>query len=839
MKPSVFNFNSLFEFFFNLSIGKKLGTGFGIVLFIFLTLVLFIQYKLTTQEALQNHIVELRVPTNIAGHDLVNGINFSLAALRGYMILGKDRFKQEREVAWKEIDRNLDIMTEMSKNWTVPKNIETLNELKAVMAEFNLAQEKVEKISHSTDEQPAMKILINEAAPRAAKIVSALNRMINDEKKQPATPERKALLGMLADSRGSFSLGLASIRGYLINGDKKWVDQFNKRWRVNTARLKSIQKNHYLLTETQLQLFNSYVNIRKEFAPLPPGMFEIRGSNKWNMANYLLGTEAAPRASKALEILADMVENQNSLVAADVETLKNESSNIKIISIIATVVALIIGWLIARIITKVIVTSFSEAISVSKRIAGGDLSGKIVISSRDETGELLSSLQQMQEQLINVIERDVQSIVDMAKEGNLTQRIKLDGKEGCYKNLSSSINELVDVNERVIDDTVRMFGALANGDLTQRIDADYQGAFNNLKQDANQTTDKLTQVIEGDIQSLVDASLRGDLSQRIDLSDKQGFFDKMSSGINRLIDSVDNIFKDASSTMQNMAQGDLTQPIKNEYQGQFDDLKQNINDTMGNLENTVSTLLESSNVITSTSKEISDGNNSLSSRTEHQASALEETAASMEELTSTVKNNADNARQADQLAEGAKSTAILGGEVMQQASVAMTEINKSSQQIAEIIGVIDEIAFQTNLLALNASVEAARAGEQGRGFAVVATEVRNLAGRSATAAKEIKDLINDSGSKVKSGVELIEQTSKSQDEIIDSITRVGDIIAEISSASQEQSDGIEQVNTAVTSMDDVTQQNAALAEEASAAAISLTDHAKQMNEMMGFFTVKQ
>ncbi|MCP4288483.1 MAG: hypothetical protein GY792_29340, partial [Gammaproteobacteria bacterium] len=229
------------RFFYNLSIGKKLATGFGIVLLILATLVLFIQYKLTTQEALQNRIVELRVPTNIAGHDLVSGINFSLAALRGYMILGKDMFREQRQNAWSEIDRNLDIMTQMSNSWTVSKNIEKLKELKDVMTEFKAAQEKIEAISHSADEQPAMKILLTEAAPRALKVVTAITGLINEEKILAATPERKALLAMFADSRGSFSLGLAAIRGYLISGQKKWVDDFNKRWEVNSVRLKSIE----------------------------------------------------------------------------------------------------------------------------------------------------------------------------------------------------------------------------------------------------------------------------------------------------------------------------------------------------------------------------------------------------------------------------------------------------------------------------------------------------------------------------------------------------------------------------------------------------------------------
>jgi len=249
--------NSFMAFIYNLSLGKKLGFGFGAVLIIFVMLVVFIEYKLTTQESLQDRIVELRVPTNIAVHDLVNGINYSLAALRGYMILGKDSFKDQRQDAWKEIDRNLAIMTEMSKSWTVPKNIETLKELKITMERFRTAQQKVEAVSHSEDEQPAMKMLLTDAAPRASKVIAAITGMINEEKELPATPERKNLLALFADSRGSFALGLASIRGYLISGQQSWVDDFNKRWEVNSARLASIDGSRHLLNQAQLKHYQT------------------------------------------------------------------------------------------------------------------------------------------------------------------------------------------------------------------------------------------------------------------------------------------------------------------------------------------------------------------------------------------------------------------------------------------------------------------------------------------------------------------------------------------------------------------------------------------------------
>ncbi|WEN14581.1 methyl-accepting chemotaxis protein [Rhodanobacter sp. AS-Z3] len=249
----------------------------------------------------------------------------------------------------------------------------------------------------------------------------------------------------------------------------------------------------------------------------------------------------------------------------------------------------------------------------------------------------------------------------------------------------------------------------------------------------------------------------------------------------------------------------------------------------------VAEVQEGSDAVSTAARQIAKGNDDLSQRTQEQASSLEETAASMEEMTSTVKQNAENASFASQLASGAREQAERGGKVAAQAVAAMGEINASSRKIADIVGLIDEIAFQTNLLSLNAAVEAARAGEQGRGFAVVASEVRNLSQRSASAAKEIKGLINESVEKVQAGSELVDQSGTALADIVDSVKKVTDIVAEIAAASQEQSTGIDQVNRAVMQMDEVTQQNAALVEEASAAARAMQDQAGELQRQMTFF----
>jgi len=341
--------------------------------------------------------------------------------------------------------------------------------------------------------------------------------------------------------------------------------------------------------------------------------------------------------------------------------------------------------------------------------------------------------------------------------------------------------------------------------------------------------------IEDEVAGLVEGAVAGDFTRRVETKGKTGFMLKLSEGMNNVMGSVSAGVEETVHVVSALSTGDLTKRMQGSYSGSFARVKQDSNAMAEKLSEIVGSVVESADSVKGSASEISHGSTDLASRTEEQASSLEEVAASMEELTATVRQNADNAQQANKLADDASGTAAKGGDVVRDAVKAMEGIKSSSDQITDIVSMIDEIAFQTNLLALNAAVEAARAGEAGKGFAVVAQEVRSLAQRSAEASKEISTLITNSGAQVLEGVKLVDNAGSSLEEIVASIVKVTEIVTEIASASTQQAAGLDEVNTAMATMDEMTQQNAALVEETNAAATSMDQNADDLVNTLAFF----
>jgi methyl-accepting chemotaxis protein len=405
------SFKGLFK---ALKIRARLNLGFGAMVAIIVTLVGITVFQVSAVDNINVRVVELRVPTANSSKGLVNGVNATLAGLRGYMITGAQKFKDDRTANWAELDIIRSEMDELSKHWTNPANVQKWADFEAILDEFRIAQQQVEDVAKTIDEQPANKMLIEQAAPQAAILVGEITKMIDIESTLPATPERKALLGVMADVRGTTAVGLANIRAFLLTGDETFRNNFGGLWAKNTKRFADLKSNFSLMTPAQQAAFRKFEAAREVFAPLPPQMFDIRGSKKWNMANFLLVTEAAPRAGKLFDILlgekqADgsraggMVQNQEILLEKDAIGAEEKIAFLTVLEWILLAVGVVIAVVVALVTARSIVPPVTGLTEAMTKLAGGDNAADVpALDRKDEIGEMAQSVEVFKR---NAIER--------------------------------------------------------------------------------------------------------------------------------------------------------------------------------------------------------------------------------------------------------------------------------------------------------------------------------------------------------------------------------------------------------------------------------------------------
>ncbi|WP_052501691.1 HAMP domain-containing methyl-accepting chemotaxis protein [Thiomicrospira microaerophila] len=661
-------------------------------------------------------------------------------------------------------------------------------------------------------------------------IVGLANMKANNDNLHALYDDRVAPLQVLKDIADSYAVNIVDTNHKLRNGNIGWQEA-----ETNIAQAKREIRQLWqgymatTLTAEEAQL------AQKAQTLMQPADRAVDALERLVKARDMQGITAFsinqlyPVIDPISDAIADLVDLQLR-VAAEL----NDSSEVTyqrtlklaiILSILIFAVAIYFSIQTISAVTR----PLNELVRVSNHVQSqGDLSARIKVERMDEVGQAASSFNALMDTMSSAI-NGVNRVVGAIAQSDYTQRVQKD-YNGDFNKLKEGVNASAEQVEFMMGELGKVMQGLHQGRFDLKMDERVPQAF---RDQVGSALDSINQVIE-DIDSVMTYMNEGKFQHRVNAS-AQGKLAEMKENINQSMTSLETAIGDITKVIVAQSNGDLTQHIAGEYHGELRILTEAVNQTAERLIEVVSKAVEASSIVSSASGEVSTGALDLSQRVQEQAAALEQTSATMDQMNTAVQNNTQNAQNATQVAREVESKATKGTEVMQQTIEAMNAIQESSHKIADIVSLIDGIAFQTNLLALNAAVEAARAGDHGRGFAVVAGEVRALAQKSAEAAKQISTLISESVGRIDQGTKLADESGKMLGAITGSIKEVAQMIAQIAQASNEQAEGVSQVHKAITSIDQVTQQNAALVEQTSAAAESMSEQAKILSDDMAFF----